>query len=632
MAVIENHQIKATVNHTLRYGASDKIAEKKAEEIMRDILHEDIPGTNLAVYKTLTVSLNQTKDTAYESFKRNMDRYGRKEITDGNRRTKDGKPILAWHYIQSFEGRVDATTANEIGVKLAEKIFPGFPVQVSTHTDKENTHNHIIICAWANDGHKWHNDHKAYQTIREESDRLCDEYGLSVLDKTREQRLVSWTDAEGRKHYYEPTDRKNEMLDRRERKEIPADDVRSYRNTEQYRQGQKKEDTLMAQIKKDIDRLLPYAMDYEHLLRMLRQDGYTIWDKKKNGEWLAHVTFLPPGADPDSRGKRDNTLSKEDGYYTRENLAQIIEENVKSRTATHGEDAPIPMQDPVEMGQYKYGEIDITRLDENYRSERGGDGRITLYPRGEIERDIIGDTKQKHTEVQADLIDTSDLDRAIREAREQSRSGKRKTNESRRERLVREIQENLDSLSFVERNRVYTYSQAREIVSGLWDRRRECSLALDEARKALKGYDTMLALPKQLEIVQRRMRENAGKPEYMGGIGYKRDSQYFITIESAIQKYGLDTPEGTQRFLQLRQKRERSIDALAGQLQRVTESLAEYQKCMEVLRRIDREQGRGRRDYFYGYDRIFQPNAEKGRQIQETQKRHMPHRKDRERG
>ena len=79
MAVIENHQIKATVNHTLRYGASDKIAEKKAEEIMRDILHEDIPGTNLAVYKTLTVSLNQTKDTAYESFKRNMDRYGRKE-------------------------------------------------------------------------------------------------------------------------------------------------------------------------------------------------------------------------------------------------------------------------------------------------------------------------------------------------------------------------------------------------------------------------------------------------------------------------------------------------------------------------------------------------------------------------
>lgn len=72
------------------------------------------------------------------------------------------------------------------------------------------------------------------------------------------------------------------------------------------------------------------------------------------------------------------------------------------------------------------------------------------------------------------------------------------------------------------------------------------------------------------------MRENAGKPEYMSGIEYKRDSQYFITIESAIRKYGLDTPEGTQRFLQLRQKRERSVDALAGQLQQVTENLAEF--------------------------------------------------------
>lgn len=34
----------ATVNLTVWYGASDKIAEKKPEEIMRDILHEDVEG------------------------------------------------------------------------------------------------------------------------------------------------------------------------------------------------------------------------------------------------------------------------------------------------------------------------------------------------------------------------------------------------------------------------------------------------------------------------------------------------------------------------------------------------------------------------------------------------------------
>ena len=307
MAVVENHQIKATVNLTLKYCASDKIAEKKSDEIMSSILHEDIEGTNLAVYKTMTTGINQIGDTAYESFKRNMDKFGRKEITEGNRKTKDGKPILAWHFIQSFEGRVDATTANEIGVKLAEKMFPGFPVQISTHTDKENTHNHIVVCAWANDGHKYNQDHKAYQAVREESDRLCDEYGLSVLEHTRTQKLVEWTDAEGKKHYYEPTDRKNEMLEKRERGEVSTDDVRSYRNTEQYKEGKKKEDTLTVKIKKDIDRLLPYATDYEHLLRMLRENGYRIKDKKKNGEWLAHITFIPPGADPESKGKRDYT-------------------------------------------------------------------------------------------------------------------------------------------------------------------------------------------------------------------------------------------------------------------------------------------------------------------------------------
>lgn len=50
--------------------------------------------------------------------------------------------------IQSFEGNVDPRIANEIGVKLAKEMFPTFPVVVSTHTNTENTHNHIMICAW----------------------------------------------------------------------------------------------------------------------------------------------------------------------------------------------------------------------------------------------------------------------------------------------------------------------------------------------------------------------------------------------------------------------------------------------------------------------------------------------------
>ena len=58
--------------------------------------------------------------------------------------------------------------------------------------------------------------HETYNRIRSVSDRLCDEYGLSVLENTREQKLIKWEDKDGVTRYYEPTDRKNELLRKRE--------------------------------------------------------------------------------------------------------------------------------------------------------------------------------------------------------------------------------------------------------------------------------------------------------------------------------------------------------------------------------------------------------------------------------
>ena len=42
--------------------------------------------------------------------------------------------ILAWHGYQSFaEGEVNASTAHEIGIKLAEELWPDFEVIVATY-------------------------------------------------------------------------------------------------------------------------------------------------------------------------------------------------------------------------------------------------------------------------------------------------------------------------------------------------------------------------------------------------------------------------------------------------------------------------------------------------------------------
>lgn len=98
-----------------------------------------------------------------------------------------GKPdgIQAHHVIQSFKpGEVTAKQANEIGQDLARTISKGHEAVIYTHTDKEHIHNHIIINAVNfESGSKYQSSKKDLHRIREESDRLCQERGLSVIVK-----------------------------------------------------------------------------------------------------------------------------------------------------------------------------------------------------------------------------------------------------------------------------------------------------------------------------------------------------------------------------------------------------------------------------------------------------------------
>ncbi len=98
-----------------------------------------------------------------------------------------GKPdgIQAHHVIQSFKpGEVTAKQANKIGQELARAISKGHEAVIYTHTDKEHIHNHIIINAVNfESGSKYQSSKKDLHRIREASDRLCQERGLSVIVK-----------------------------------------------------------------------------------------------------------------------------------------------------------------------------------------------------------------------------------------------------------------------------------------------------------------------------------------------------------------------------------------------------------------------------------------------------------------
>ena len=92
--------------------------------------------------------------------------------------------IECYHAIQSFaEKEVTPEQAHEIGLKLAEELWGDkFQVVVLTHLNTDNIHNHFVLnsVSFLN-GKRFCNTKKDYATMRKTSDRLCEDYGLSVL-------------------------------------------------------------------------------------------------------------------------------------------------------------------------------------------------------------------------------------------------------------------------------------------------------------------------------------------------------------------------------------------------------------------------------------------------------------------
>lgn len=94
---------------------------------------------------------------------------------------KDG--VLAYHGYQSFkEGEITPDIAHEIGVKFVSEMFKDYEVVVATHQNTNHIHNHFIINSVSfKTGKKYNNNRTNLAKLRNISDSLCAEYGLSVL-------------------------------------------------------------------------------------------------------------------------------------------------------------------------------------------------------------------------------------------------------------------------------------------------------------------------------------------------------------------------------------------------------------------------------------------------------------------
>lgn len=154
MAVTEIHAIRTTLNKALDYIMNPK---KTDNTILVD-------GYGCAP---------ETAALQFELVKRNNFKTGGK---------------LGFHVIQSFApGEVDYETAHRIGMELADKIFEGrFQYVCATHIDRGHVHNHIIANSVSfKDGKKFYDQKKTMYQIREFSDELCRENGLSVITEPK---------------------------------------------------------------------------------------------------------------------------------------------------------------------------------------------------------------------------------------------------------------------------------------------------------------------------------------------------------------------------------------------------------------------------------------------------------------
>jgi len=263
MAITKIHPIKTTLNLSIDYICDPA----KTDEAI-------LISSYKCGYKTAALQFENTKEVMNSQCKN-----------------------LARHLIQSFmPGEATPTLAHQIGQELCEKHLKGkYEFVMTTHIDKGHIHNHIIFNNVSFvDGKAYISNKKSYHQIRNESDQICKDSGLSTIDVDNPQNNNK-TKGKSYKEYQE----------------------------------QKNGNSYKAKLKYTIDLTIKKSKDWDEFIKLMQECGYEV----KHGK---HISFKAVNQERFTRAKTIGSDYSEELIKERiENRASgKLHHKIKQRTST----------------------------------------------------------------------------------------------------------------------------------------------------------------------------------------------------------------------------------------------------------------------------------------------------------
>ena len=179
--------------------------------------------------------------------------------------------IISWHKNE----QITPEQAFEFGKEFAENWFSGFQTLVAVHKDKDHIHCHLVTNSVSyEDGRKLHNTRKDLERMKQLTNQMCRERGLTVAEKG--------------KHFDGSQIEKGEVI------AWSKDKYNLFR--------QQVKDSFVADCAMAVLKALENCISKEKFIEKMKQFGWNVnWTEKRK-----HITFQ----NQDGKKVRDSNLSK----------------------------------------------------------------------------------------------------------------------------------------------------------------------------------------------------------------------------------------------------------------------------------------------------------------------------------